>query len=238
MHTRTRTCIDTHACTHVTVIFADGKCAAGDGGGDILQEEGPHVNTTSSSSMNAFEKLTAAAKRQSSLTQKAAKKTKTAARHASTTCIKSDSRTKSLVACPICQFTFRQDGIDKHVSSCSLLEKDGKPTAVKQDRVQNTNQQVNASVHDYFGGEDTSVPNYFVLYKQADGFVAKFERKRPRDSSSTDITFQWLKKTVQLRLESNLEFGDVLQVGTSKYTNIPFLKSHLQVGVALSHDVC
>lgn len=172
--------------------------------------------------MDAFEVMRKAAKRKSgsSPSSKVSKGTNANAKVPKTA-------RPELIECPLCRFTFRKTAIDHHTSTCSQskqLQHSQSPST--------SSVTVNASVHDYFGGIDTSVPTFFLLTlpsQPQEEFLATFSRSKPLDAVSIDLTFQWQKKTIHLYTSETVDQTTVSDLPPSIYTNIPFLKSHLQV---------
>lgn len=99
--------------------------------------------------------------------------------------------------------------------------------------------QRTGTVHDFFGGQDHTVPGFFVLDTSVQPWHASFLRRRPAGAKIV-VTTKWMGKDLMLMSvgeEASPVASDVRSAVPTHsvcYTDqVPLLKSHLQVSGSL-----
>jgi hypothetical protein len=140
----------------------------------------------------------------------------------------------ALVACPLCGQTMPMARVGRHVDQGCRPAPPAPGDAAPR----------SGTVHDFFGGQDTSAPGYFVLAGSEPGaageghLTATFQRVQPGPGYCPvpGGTFTWQRKAIRLliaqeiagRFHPQLAPAPTWQSATS-YSNAQYLKSHLQV---------
>ena len=94
--------------------------------------------------------------------------------------------------------------------------------------------QRTGTVHDFFGGQDHTVPGFFVLDTAAQPWRASFERRRPA-GAKTVVSTKWMGKDLLLLYAGETspvatDVSSAVPTHSACYTGqVPLLKSHLQV---------
>lgn len=119
------------------------------------------------------------------------------------------------------------------MASSGLQEENSTDTVLKDTKT-SSKKRLTGTVHDFFGGLDTSVPAHFVL-QWSKIPVATFDRSHPKDACLQRMprTFKWGGKDVSLYCNVELDIAasaGALTTSDPYYGSrwIPLLKSHLQ----------
>jgi hypothetical protein len=124
------------------------------------------------------------------------------------------------VECPLC-------GARVSLGKINLQIDNGcKETAAAQST------KVQKSMQSFFGGQDTTVPDFFVLRRSPETgcLVASFERKNPLSGPMWSAAIE-MKEIKPFRVVTDLVPGTQsgpVQLPPFHFKNVPFLKSHLQ----------